>query len=47
MLSRADYRALRRRPLDFHFAYLRATDIAGDYDFFRLTTGPAALVAAT
>ena len=44
LVSKANYRALRKRPLDYHFAYLRAMDAAGDYDFFRLTTGPDYLV---
>ena len=44
LVSAANYRALRKRPLDYHFAYLRAMDVAGDYDFFRLTTGPDYLV---
>ena len=45
LLSKATYDGLRRRPLDYHFAYLRAMDVAGDYDFFRLTTGPDYLTA--
>ncbi len=40
LMSPDNYKSLRRRPLDYHFAYLRAMDVAGDYDFFRLTTGP-------
>lgn len=45
LLSKAAYSGLRRRPLDYHFAYLKAMDVAGDYDFFRLTTGPDFLTA--
>jgi hypothetical protein len=40
LIAPAAYRSLRRRPLDYHFTYLRAMDAAGDYDFFRLVTGP-------
>lgn len=47
LLAKANHRALRRRPLDYHFAYLRAMDVAGGYDFFRLTTGPDALVTSS
>ena len=45
LMSKATYDGLRRRPLDYHFAYLRAMEVAGDYDFFRLTTGPDYLTA--
>ena len=46
LVSKAGYQGLRRRPLEYHFAYLRAMDASGDYDFFRLTTGPDYLVGA-
>ena len=46
VLSPATYRSLRRRPLDFHFQYLMATELAGGYDYFRLTTGPGYLMGA-
>jgi hypothetical protein len=45
LLSRATYGRLCRRPLDFHFHYIKAMEAAGDYDFFRLTAGPDPLVA--
>ena len=46
VLSKAAYQSLRRRPLDFHFQYLMATEMAGGYDYFRLTTGPDRLIRA-
>ena len=39
------YRKLKRQPLEFHFHYLKAMEMAGDYDFFRLTAGPEPLTA--
>ncbi len=47
LMAAQTYRSLRQRPLDYHFAYLRAMDVAGDYDFFRLTTGPDPMAAPT
>jgi hypothetical protein len=44
-MSPEAYRALRREPLAFHFHYLRAAEIPGEYDFFRLTAGPERLTA--
>ncbi len=46
LLSPESYARLKRKPLDFHFHYLKATEIAGDYDFFRLTAGPETLAPA-
>ncbi len=46
LLSKASYRALVRRPLDYHFHYIKAAETAGEYDFYRLTTGPEPLTAA-
>jgi hypothetical protein len=46
LLSPEAYRRLRREPLAFHFHYLSAAEIPGDYDFFRLTAGPERLTAA-
>jgi hypothetical protein len=46
LLTPANFRALQRRPLDFHFQYIRGCDVAGDYDFFRLTAGPEPLLPA-
>jgi len=47
ILSRATYRRLRWSPLDFHFQYLKATEVAGGYDFFRIVTGPCRLSQTT
>ncbi len=46
LLTRATYRALKRRPLEFHFAYLKAMEARGDYDVFALTCGPDFLAGA-
>ena len=46
LMSPDAYRKLKREPLAFHFHYLMATEIAGDYDFFRMTTGPDLLTHA-
>ena len=40
VLTPATYGRLKREPLAFHFHYLMATEVPGDYDFFRMTTGP-------
>ncbi len=40
LLMPQSYRRLRLDSLGFHFQYLMATEIAGSYDYFRLTTGP-------
>ncbi len=45
LLTPGTYKTLKREPLDFHFHYIKATEIAGDYDFFRLTCGPQPLTA--
>ncbi len=31
---------LKRAPLDYHFQYIMAGDLPGEYDFFALTAGP-------
>ena len=36
----ARYRVLKRNKLRLHFQYLMAGEIAGEYDYFRLTAGP-------
>lgn len=41
LFSAERYRVLRRNKLRLHFQYLMAGEIAGDYDYFRLTAGPA------
>lgn len=40
LMTRPVYDRLLRRPLDFHFQYIKGFDVLGDYDFFRLTAGP-------
>ena len=39
LLTPERFAAIRRDPLAFHFQYLHATDVAGDYDWFGLTCG--------
>ncbi|MBX9924724.1 MAG: hypothetical protein K2Y05_00050 [Hyphomicrobiaceae bacterium] len=45
ILSAETFRYIRRRPLDFHFQYLKASERAGGYDFFRLILGPQPVFA--
>jgi hypothetical protein len=33
-------RRLKRTPLDYHFQYIMAGELGGEYDFFALTAGP-------
>ncbi|WP_374496652.1 hypothetical protein [Vogesella indigofera] len=40
LFSAARYRVLRRNKLRLHFQYLMAGEVAGEYDYFRLTAGP-------
>ena len=40
LLERKRYDALRRRPLDFHFQYIKAADVRGEYDWFGIVAGP-------
>jgi hypothetical protein len=47
LLDRRNFARLQRRPLDFHFQYIMGCDVAGDYDFFRLTAGPDLLLPRT
>ncbi len=47
ILTRATYRRLRWSPLDYHFQYLKAAEVAGGYDFFRIVTGPCRLSQTT
>ena len=42
-LTRDTYRSLKRRPLEFHFQYIKASEIPGGYDVFRLLVGPERL----
>ncbi len=39
------YRALKKQPLELHFQYIRASDVADGYDFFRLAAGPQPITA--
>ena len=45
LLTPESYKTLKRAPLEFHFHYLKATEFAGDYDFYRLVAGPQPLTA--
>jgi hypothetical protein len=40
LMTKANFRRIKLRPLDFHFQYLMAGDIPGAYDYFRMTAGP-------
>lgn len=40
LMPREQFRKVRRDPLLFHFQYLMAQELAGPYNFFRLTAGP-------
>lgn len=44
VLTPERYRAIRRDPNAFHFQYLKAVDIPGGYDWFRIAAGPDPLV---
>lgn len=39
------FRFIRRRPFDYHFQYLRDSQVPRAYDYFRLTCGPESLRA--
>lgn len=38
------FRAIRRDPINFHFQYLRAPDIAGGFDYFDMVGGPVRMM---
>ena len=40
LFSPLRYRALQRDKMRLHFQYLMATELPGEYDYFRLTAGP-------
>lgn len=40
LMTKANFRRIKLRPLDFHFQYLMAGDVLGAYDYFRMTAGP-------
>jgi hypothetical protein len=44
LLGRERFRRIKLRPLDFHFQYVMAGEIAGAYDYFLLTAGPHRLL---
>jgi len=46
LLTKANFRRIKLKPLDFHFQYVMAGDIAGAYDYFRITAGPDFLLEA-
>jgi len=46
LLTRANFRRIKFKPLDFHFQYVMSGDILGAYDYFRLTAGPDLLLEA-
>ena len=46
LFSEKNYQALKRDQLRLHFQYLMAGELAGDYDFFAITCGPASLAAS-
>ncbi len=43
LMPKEAFQKVRRDPLLFHFQYLMAQEIAGPYNFFRLTAGPRPL----
>ena len=43
LFAPASYRKLRRDKRRMHLQYLMAGEIAGEYDYFALTSGPASL----
>jgi hypothetical protein len=43
ILEAARFKTIRRRPFDYHFQYLKASDTPRAFDFFRLTCGPEPL----
>lgn len=46
LLEPERYRALKKQPLELHFQYIRAGDVAEGYDFFRLAAGPEPITQA-
>ena len=45
ILTPDHYRHIRRRPLDFHFQYLKSADRAGGFDLIRMMCSPAPFFA--
>lgn len=43
-LTPEHFRAIRRDPINFHFQYLRAPDIAGGFDYFDMVGGPVRMM---
>jgi len=46
LLTKANFRRIKLKPLDFHFQYVMAGDVLGAYDYFRITAGPDFLLEA-
>jgi pimeloyl-ACP methyl ester carboxylesterase len=44
LMSPEQYRALCKNRFDLHFQYIHGGSIAGEYDFYALTSGPLSLV---
>jgi hypothetical protein len=40
LFNAAQYQALRKRRLDLHFQYIKASPLAGEYDYFAISAGP-------
>jgi hypothetical protein len=47
LFAPADYALLKRNKRQLHLQYLMAAPLPGDYDYFRLTAGPARLQGAS
>lgn len=43
-LTPEHFRAIRRDPINFHFQYLRAPDLAGGFDYFDMVCGPVRMM---
>ncbi len=45
LLTPQTFEALKKTPLEYHFQYIMAGEVDGEYDFFRLTAGPGRVSA--
>jgi hypothetical protein len=43
LFNAAQYQALRKHRLDLHFQYIKASPLAGEYDYFAISAGPLRL----
>ena len=43
LMSLAQYSALRKNRFDLHFQYIHSGSLAGDYDYYAITSGPQSL----